>query len=105
MKQKIESLTKSPAELFGAAVEAGDVDRVRQLLQSHADLVSDVRLVQSTYPLRAHAADVGMFFGIYSRSAQVRLAQPLSSARRGLRRGHRIVQKKQRLLRFKNGSL
>jgi len=40
LKQKIESLTKSPAELFKAAVEAGDVDHVRQLLQSHADLVS-----------------------------------------------------------------
>ena len=39
MKQKIESLTKSPAELFKAAVEAGDVDQVRQLLQSHPDLV------------------------------------------------------------------
>ena len=40
MKQKIESLTKSPAELFKVAVEAGDVDQVRQLLQSHRDLVS-----------------------------------------------------------------
>jgi ankyrin repeat protein len=39
MKKKIESLTKSPAELFKAAIEAGDVDRVRQLLQSDADLV------------------------------------------------------------------
>jgi RNA polymerase sigma factor (sigma-70 family) len=39
-----------------------------------AMLADDVRLVQSTYPLRAGAADVGMFFGIYSRSAPVRLA-------------------------------
>jgi RNA polymerase sigma-70 factor (ECF subfamily) len=37
-------------------------------------LADDVRLVQSTYPLRAGAANVGMFFGIYSRSAPVRLA-------------------------------
>jgi hypothetical protein len=37
-------------------------------------LADDVRLVQSTYPVRAGAADVGMFFGIYSRSAPVRLA-------------------------------
>jgi hypothetical protein len=37
-------------------------------------LADDVRLIQSTYPLRA-AADVGMFFGIYSRSA--RCAPPL----------------------------
>ena len=36
-------------------------------------LADDVRLIQSTYPLRAGAADVGMFFGIYSRSAPVRL--------------------------------
>jgi RNA polymerase sigma factor (sigma-70 family) len=39
-----------------------------------AMLADDVRLVQSTYPPRAGAADVGMFFGIYSRSAPVRLA-------------------------------
>jgi Sigma-70, region 4 len=39
-----------------------------------AMLADDVRLVQSTYPLRAGAADVGMFFGIYSRSPPVRLA-------------------------------
>jgi hypothetical protein len=37
-------------------------------------LADDVRLVQSTYPLRAGAANVGMFFGIYSRSVPVRLA-------------------------------
>jgi ankyrin repeat protein len=42
MKRKIESLTKSPAELFKAAVEAGDVDHVRQLLQCRADLVSKI---------------------------------------------------------------
>src|SRR5262249_5691605 len=40
MKRKIESLTGSPAEWFKAAVEAGDVDHVRQLLQSHPELVS-----------------------------------------------------------------
>jgi RNA polymerase sigma-70 factor (ECF subfamily) len=39
-----------------------------------AMLADDVRLVQSTYPLRAGKADVSMFFGIYSRSAPVRLA-------------------------------
>jgi RNA polymerase sigma factor (sigma-70 family) len=39
-----------------------------------AMLADDVRLIQSTHPLRAGAADVGMFFGIYSRSAPVRLA-------------------------------
>jgi len=47
-----------------------------------AMLADDVRLVQSTYPLRAGAADVGMFFGIYSRSAPVRLAPPGSMAAR-----------------------
>jgi ankyrin repeat protein len=40
MKRKIE--TKSPIELFKSAVEAGDVDQVRQLLQSHSDLVSTI---------------------------------------------------------------
>jgi RNA polymerase sigma factor (sigma-70 family) len=39
-----------------------------------AMLADDVRLIQSTHPPRAGAADVGMFFGIYSRSAPVRLA-------------------------------
>jgi RNA polymerase sigma factor (sigma-70 family) len=39
-----------------------------------AMLADDVRLVQSTYPLRVGAANVGMFFGIYSRSGPVRLA-------------------------------
>src|SRR5262245_33983155 len=39
-----------------------------------ARLAADVRLIQSTYPVRAGAADVGMFFGIYSHSAPVRLA-------------------------------
>ena len=38
-----------------------------------AMLADDVRLIQSSYPLRAGAADVGMFFGIYSRSDPVRL--------------------------------
>jgi hypothetical protein len=33
-----------------------------------AMLADDVRLIQSTYPLRAGAADVGMFFGIYARA-------------------------------------
>jgi ankyrin repeat protein len=42
LKRKIESSTKSPAELFKAAVEAGDVDQVRQLLGSHRDLVSRI---------------------------------------------------------------
>src|SRR6266852_2844957 len=42
MKRKIESLTKSPVDLFKAAVEAGDVDHVRQLLRSHRDLVSRI---------------------------------------------------------------
>jgi len=39
-----------------------------------AMLADDVRLIQSTYPLRAGAADVGMFFSIYARKAPVRLA-------------------------------
>ena len=38
-----------------------------------AMLADDVQLIQSMHPLRAGAADVGMFFGIYSRSAPVRL--------------------------------
>ena len=37
-------------------------------------LADDVRLKQSAYPERVGAADVGMFFGIYSRSPTVHLA-------------------------------
>jgi len=37
-------------------------------------LADDVRLTQSSYPPRAGAADVGMFFGIYAQSAPVWLA-------------------------------
>ena len=44
-----------------------------------AMLADDVRLVQSTYPLRA-GAEVRMFFGIYAQYAPVRLAPPGSMA-------------------------
>ena len=37
-------------------------------------LADDVRLIQSAYPPRAGAADVGMFFSIYSREPPARLA-------------------------------
>ena len=39
-----------------------------------AMLADDVHLIQSTHPLRAGAADVGMFFGIYAKIEGVRLA-------------------------------
>jgi Ankyrin repeat len=42
LKSKIESLSKSPAELFKAAVEAGDADRVGELLGSHPDLAAAI---------------------------------------------------------------
>jgi hypothetical protein len=42
MKRKIDSLTKSPAELLVTAVEMADVDQVRRLLQLHADLISRI---------------------------------------------------------------
>ena len=53
---------------YVALFNARDWDALRGML------ADDVRLVQSTYPLRVGAADVGMFFGIYSRGAPVRLA-------------------------------
>ena len=37
-------------------------------------MADDVKLHQSTYPLRVGAADVGMFFTIYSKFEGVRLA-------------------------------
>jgi RNA polymerase sigma factor (sigma-70 family) len=39
-----------------------------------AMLADDVRLVQSTHPMRVGAANVGMFFGIYSQTPPARLA-------------------------------
>jgi ankyrin repeat protein len=42
LKRKIDSLTRSPLELFKTAVEAGDVEQVRQLLESHRDLVAQI---------------------------------------------------------------
>jgi hypothetical protein len=38
-------------------------------------LADDVRLIQSSCPLRAGAADVGVFLGIYAHSARVREAR------------------------------
>jgi RNA polymerase sigma-70 factor (ECF subfamily) len=39
-----------------------------------AMLADNVRLIQSSHPLRTGATDVGMFFDIYARSAPVRVA-------------------------------
>ena len=38
MKRKIESLTRSPLEQFDIAVREGDAQRVRELLEAHADV-------------------------------------------------------------------
>jgi ankyrin repeat protein len=38
LKRKIESLTKSPLEQFDVAVREGDAERVRELLENHADV-------------------------------------------------------------------
>jgi ankyrin repeat protein len=56
LKRKIDSLTKSPSELFIAAVEKGDVDDVRQLLQSHADLVA--RINEPMFGFKSPAAHI-----------------------------------------------
>ena len=42
LKHKIDSLTKPPVELFGAAVRDGDVDGVRTLLRAHPDLAARI---------------------------------------------------------------
>ena len=38
LKHKIEQLTKSPIELFAAAVQEGDLDAVRHRLETHSEL-------------------------------------------------------------------
>lgn len=42
LKHKIDGLTKKPVELFVAAVKAGDVDGVRDLLTSHPDIAARI---------------------------------------------------------------
>jgi ankyrin repeat protein len=53
MKRKIESLTKSPIELFKMAVEAGDVHEVRQLLQSHSNLGATINAPMFSFKSQA----------------------------------------------------
>ena len=43
-------------------------------------LADDVKLIQSSHPLRAGAAGAGLFFTIYAKSDGVWLAQPGSRA-------------------------
>ena len=47
-------------------------------------LAGDVRLHQSTYPVRVGAADVGMFFTIYAKFEGVRLAPAWVEGREGM---------------------
>jgi ankyrin repeat protein len=42
LKNKIDGLTKTPVELFVAAVKAGDVDGVRDLLTAHPDIATRI---------------------------------------------------------------
>ncbi len=42
LKHKIDLLTKSPAELFVAAVQGGDVDGVRDLIKAHPELAARI---------------------------------------------------------------
>ena len=42
LKHKIDGLTKTPVELFVAAVKAGDVDGVRDLLTAHPDIAARI---------------------------------------------------------------
>jgi len=66
--QRAPSAPSPAVARYVALFNGRDWDGLRALL------ADDVRMIQSTYPLRAGAADVGMFFGIYSLSAPVRLA-------------------------------
>jgi hypothetical protein len=58
------------SRLFGRDDRDGD-STTRSIACDTAD---DVWLIQSSHPLRASAADLGMFFGIYARGAPVRVA-------------------------------
>jgi ankyrin repeat protein len=56
LKQKIDALTKSPAELFVAAVGAGDTPAVRGLFQSHPELIT--RINEPLFAFKQTAAHV-----------------------------------------------
>ena len=79
-RARLREINAQAATLAEARPASANVTRYVALFNQRdweglrALLADDVKLVQSTYPLRAGAADVGMFFGIYSRSAPVRLA-------------------------------
>ena len=60
--------TSEAAARYIALFNGRDWDGLRALL------AHDVRLSQSTYPVRTGAADVGMFFGIYSKMEGLWLA-------------------------------
>jgi hypothetical protein len=89
LKRKIDSLTKSPADLFKAAVEAGDVDEVRQLLQSHAELVAtqDRQYQGTAVDWLVHGAlgPWGFSTGQYGECARLLLGAGAASTRRHCR--------------------
>jgi ankyrin repeat protein len=56
LKRKIDSLTKSPAELFVTAVEIGDVNQVRLLFRQHPDLI--LRINEPMFGFKSAAVHV-----------------------------------------------
>src|SRR5262245_54803676 len=56
MKQKIDSLTKSPVEQFLDALHGGAVERVRTLLEEHADVRAAVNQPISHFDSRPVAS-------------------------------------------------
>lgn len=71
-RARLREIARTPEPQAFAGQTSAAVARYVALFNQHdweglrALLADDVRLQQSAYPLRAGAADVGMFFGIYA---------------------------------------
>jgi RNA polymerase sigma-70 factor (ECF subfamily) len=79
-RTRLREINAQPATLGEARPASAAVTRYVALFNAQnwdglrALLADDVKLHQSTYPMRAGAADVGMFFTIYAKFEGVRLA-------------------------------
>jgi len=78
-RSRLKEINREPRPEPVARASSPMVSRYATLFNSRdwqglrAMLAADVKLNQATHPLRAGAADVGMFFSIYSRIDSVRL--------------------------------
>jgi RNA polymerase sigma-70 factor (ECF subfamily) len=79
-RESLKRLNALPPTRSTKAAPSSETERYVALFNAHnwaalrALLADDVKLIQATHPVRSGAADVGMFFSIYSQTPNVRLA-------------------------------